>query len=86
MYLEEQLEYMPQTLIKCKKVFIFILRLLVPRISKGYMWMVEFENMSIWKNNYIGWTYMSDSISKRNLYFGSLEKALHFCKSYGRFL
>lgn len=31
----------------------------------------------------MGWTYSNDSLSKRNVYFPSLEEAISYCKMSG---
>jgi len=54
-----------------------------PTQPGGYRWCVEQERMSVWKTNYTGWTYSNDSVSKRNIYFSSLENAIHYCNIMG---
>lgn len=83
-FLEELQEFMLLILIICKKVDIFKIIYKVPTKQQGYTWIIEYERQAIWKNNHSGWTYVSDSMSKRNLHFTTLEKAISYCTTNGR--
>jgi len=55
----------------------------VPSIDKSGNWVIQYERQGIWKNPNMGWTYTSDTQSRRPVFFKELEEALAYCRELG---
>ena len=49
----------------------------------GYRWVVQLERKAVFKVPSTGWTYVSDTQSKRDVKFIDLEEAIFYCRKMG---
>ena len=54
-----------------------------PMMPTPGTWAVDVEELFVIKERAMGWFSCYDNMSPRDLYFDSLEQAIHFCKREG---